>query len=141
MKNIDTLYEKIKKKEDEKIKNILKDIIVIDGAIVQETNLEYKKNICITLEEKYKKELENLMYHKVKDIVDTKTDMYVDSEIKTINTKLGNLKNMLIRIIGTKMYTNNKVIEIEEKLKKQNNPKQIYELYLELDDILISHIN
>lgn len=141
MKNIDTLYEKIKKKEDEKIKNILKDIIVIDGAIVQETNLEYKKNICITLEEKYKKELENLMYHKVKDIVDTKTDMYVDSEIKTINTKLGNLKNMLIRMIGTKMYTNNKVIEIEEKLKKQNNPKQIYELYLELDDILISHIN
>lgn len=141
MKNIDTLYEKIKKKEDEKIKNILKDIIVIDGAIVQETNLEYKKNICITLEEKYKKELENLMYHKVKDIVDTKTDVYVDSEIKTINTKLGNLKNMLIRIIGTKMYTNNKVIEIEEKLKKQNNPKQIYELYLELDDILISHIN
>lgn len=140
MRNIDTLYEKIKDKKDGDINNILKDIIVIDGAIVQETNLEYKKNICITLEEKYKKDLEELMYHKVKDIVDEKTDMYVDSQIKTINTQLGNLKNMLIRVVGTKMYTNNKVDEIKQKLKKQNNPKQIYELYLDLDDILVKHL-
>ena len=141
MKNIDTLYEKIKNKKDEMIKDTLKDIIIIDGAIVQDTNLEYKKNICVTLEEKYKNELEELMYHKVKDIVDTKTDKYVESSIKTINTKLGNLKNMLIRIIGTKMYTSNKIVEIEQKLKKENNPKQIYEMYLELDDILVTHIN
>lgn len=140
MRNIDTLYEKIKDKKDGSINNILKDIIVIDGAIVQETNLEYKKNICITLEEKYKKDLEELMYHKVKDIVDEKTDMYVDSQIKTINTQLGNLKNMLIRVVGTKMYTNNKVDEIKRELKKQNNPKQIYELYLDLDDILVKHV-
>lgn len=140
MRNIDTLYEKIKDKKDGSINNILKDIIVIDGAIVQETNLEYKKNIFITLEEKYKKDLEELMYHKVKDIVDEKTDMYVDSQIKTINTQLGNLKNMLIRVASTKMYTNNKVDEIKQKLKKQNNPKQIYELYLDLDDILVKHL-
>ena len=140
MRNIDTLYEKIKDKKDGSINNILKDIIVIDGAIVQETNLEYKKNIFITLEEKYKKDLEELMYHKVKDIVDEKTDMYVDSQIKTINTQLGNLKNMLIRVASTKMYTNNKVDEIKQKLKKQNNPKQIYELYLYLDDILVKHL-
>ena len=140
MRNIDTLYEKIKDKKDGSINNILKDIIVIDGAIVQETNLEYKKNIYITLEEKYKKDLEELMYHKVKDIVDEKTDMYVDSQIKTINTQLGNLKNMLIRVVGTKMYTNNKVDEIKRELKKQNNPKQIYELYLYLDDILVKHL-
>lgn len=140
MRNIDTLYEKIKDKKDGSINNILKDIIVIDGAIVQETNLEYKKNIYITLEEKYKKDLEELMYHKVKDIVDEKTDMYVDSQIKTINTQLGNLKNMLIRVVGTKMYTNNKVDEIKRELKKQNNPKQIYELYLDLDDILVKHV-
>lgn len=140
MRNIDTLYEKIKDKKDGSINNILKDIIVIDGAIVQETNLEYKKNIYITLEEKYKKDLEELMYHKVKDIVDEKTDMYVDSQIKTINTQLGNLKNMLIRVVGTKKYTNNKVDEIKRELKKQNNPKQIYELYLDLDDILVKHV-
>lgn len=140
MRNIDTLYEKIKDKKDGSINNILKDIIVIDGAIVQETNLEYKKNIYITLEEKYKKDLEELMYHKVKDIVDEKTDMYVDSQIKTINTQLGNLKNMLIRVVGTEMYTNNKVDEIKRELKKQNNPKQIYELYLDLDDILVKHV-
>ena len=140
MRNIDTLYEKVKDKKDGSINNILKDIIVIDGAIVQETNLEYKKNIYITLEEKYKKDLEELMYHKVKDIVDEKTDMYVDSQIKTINTQLGNLKNMLIRVVGTKMYTNNKVDEIKRELKKQNNPKQIYELYLDLDDILVKHV-
>lgn len=140
MRNIDTLYEKIKDKKDGSINNILKDIIVIDGAIVQETNLEYKKNIYITLEEKYKKDLEELMYHKVKDIVDEKTDMYVDSQIKTINTQLGNLKNMLIRVVGTKIYTNNKVDEIKRELKKQNNPKQIYELYLDLDDILVKHV-
>lgn len=140
MRNIDTLYEKIKDKKDGSINNILKDIIVIDGAIVQETNLEYKKNIYITLEEKYKKDLEELMYHKVKDIVDEKTDMYVDSQIKTINTQLGNLKNMLIRVVGTKMYTNDKVDEIKRELKKQNNPKQIYELYLDLDDILVKHV-
>ena len=140
MRNIDTLYEKIKDKKDGSINNILKDIIVIDGAIVQETNLEYKKNIYITLEEKYKKDLEELMYHKVKDIVDEKTDMYVESQIKTINTQLGNLKNMLIRVVGTKMYTNNKVDEIKRELKKQNNPKQIYELYLDLDDILVKHV-
>ena len=132
MRNIDTLYEKIKDKKDGSINNILKDIIVI--------NLEYKKNIYITLEEKYKKDLEELMYHKVKDIVDEKTDMYVDSQIKTINTQLGNLKNMLIRVVGTKMYTNNKVDEIKRELKKQNNPKQIYELYLYLDDILVKHL-
>lgn len=42
MRNIDTLYEKIKDKKDGGINNILKDIIVIDAAIVQETNLEYK---------------------------------------------------------------------------------------------------
>jgi len=140
MRNIDTLYEKIKDKKDGSINNILKDIIVIDGAIVQETNLEYKKNIYITLEEKYKKDLEELMYHKVKDIVDEKTDMYVESQIKTINTQLGNLKNMLIRVVGTEMYTNNKVDEIKRELKKQNNPKQIYELYLDLDDILVKHV-
>lgn len=140
MRNIDTLYEKIKDKKDGSINNILKDIIVIDGAIVQETNLEYKKNIYITLEEKYKKDLEELMYHKVKDIVDEKTDMYVESQIKTINTQLGNLKNMLIRVVGTKIYTNNKVDEIKRELKKQNNPKQIYELYLDLDDILVKHV-
>lgn len=140
MRNIDTLYEKIKDKKDGSINNILKDIIVIDGAIVQETNLEYKKNIYITLEEKYKKDLEELMYHKVKDIVDEKTDMYVESQIKTINTQLGNLKNMLIRVVGTKMYTNDKVDEIKRELKKQNNPKQIYELYLDLDDILVKHV-
>ena len=140
MRNIDTLYEKIKDKKDGLNNDILKDIIIIDGAIVQDTNLEYKKNICITLEEKYKNELEELMYHKVKDIVDTKTDMYVESEIKTINTKLGNLKNMLIRTIGTKMYTNDKVVKLIENLKKQNNPKQIFEMYLDLDDILVEHI-
>ena len=140
MRNIDTLYEKIKDKKDGSINNILKDIIVFDGAIVQETNLEYKKNIYITLEEKYKKDLEELMYHKVKDIVDEKTDMYVESQIKTINTQLGNLKNMLIRVVGTKMYTNDKVDEIKRELKKQNNPKQIYELYLDLDDILVKHV-
>ena len=80
------------------------------------------------------------MYHKVKDIVDEKTDMYVESQIKTINTQLGNLKNMLIRVVGTKMYTNDKVDEIKRELKKQNNPKQIYELYLDLDDILVKHV-
>lgn len=141
MENIETLYEKIKNKEEKLVKHILKDIIVIDGAIVQESNLEYKKNICITLEEKYKSELEKLKYYKIKDIVDEKTDKYVESHIKTINTKLGNLKNMLIRITGTKMYTNNKVKEIEEKLKKADDKEQIYKLYFSLDEILANHID
>ena len=47
---------------------------------------------------------------------------------------------MLIRVVGTKIYTNNKVDEIKRELKKQNNPKQIYELYLDLDDILVKHV-
>lgn len=141
MENIDTLYEKIKCKENNDIKEYLKDIVIIDGAIVQETNIEYKNNVCVTLEEKYKAELENLMYHKVKEIVEDKTDTYVESKIKIINTKLGNLKNMLIRISGTKVYTNNEIIELENRLKKQNNPKEIYDLYLKIDDVLVKHIS
>lgn len=140
MNNIEKLYENIKGRDDENIREILKNIIIIDGAIVQDGNLKYKKETLVKIEQKYKKELEDLSYHKLKKIVEDKTDEFVESDIKAINTELGNLKNMLIRILGTKMYTNNKIEEIKNKIKKENDTERISELYLELDEVLVEHI-
>lgn len=137
MDNIEKLYEVIKKKDDVEIKDVIKDIIIIDGAIVEESSYEYKNDVYEKILKEYQKELHELTYHKIKSIVDFKVDEFIDSDIKSINTKLGNLKNMLIRIAGIKLYTDKK---IECLLKELNNSEEVEKIFLEIDSILVEHI-
>ena len=41
MEKLEELFEKIKNEKDERVNDILKNIIIINGAIVQEDNTEY----------------------------------------------------------------------------------------------------
>ena len=136
MEKVEILFEKIKNLKDEKVNDILKDILIIDGAIVQEENTEYKKNTNMIMEEKYKDELDKINYSIVKNIVDVK---YVESKEKDINTTLGNLKVALIRIAGIRLFNNEKISELLHKIKNEIDPKMVYKLYSEIDDEIINN--
>ena len=140
MDKVDNLYNKLQEIDNKKINGILKDIIVIDGAIVQDSNLEYKKDIYLTINEKYKNELRKLKYEKVISIVDEKVDEYVESNIKEINTILGTLKTMLIRLAGINLYSEDKINEILSKIEKEDKKEQIYKLYEKLDNEITNNI-
>lgn len=140
MDKVDNLYNKLQEFDNKKINGILKDIIVIDGAIVQELNLEYKRDIYLTINEKYKNELRKLKYEKVISIVDEKVDEYVKSNIKEINTILGTLKTMLIRLAGINLYSGDKINEILSKIEKEDKKEQIYKLYEKLDNEITNNI-
>lgn len=140
MDKVDNLYNKLQEFDNKKINEILKDIIVIDGAIVQDSNLEYKKDIYLTINEKYKNELRKLKYEKVISIVDEKVDEYVESNIKEINTILGTLKTMLIRLAGINLYSEDKINEILSKIEKEDKKEQIYKLYEKLDNEITNNI-
>ena len=140
MDKVDNLYNKLQEFDNKKINGILKDIIVIDGAIVQDSNLEYKKDIYLTINEKYKNELRKLKYEKVISIVDEKVDEYVESNIKEINTILGTLKTMLIRLAGINLYSEDKINEILSKIEKEDKKEQIYKLYEKLDNEIANNI-
>ena len=140
MDKVDNLYNKLQEFDNKKINGILKDIIVIDGAIVQDSNLEYKKDIYLTINEKYKNELRKLKYDKIISIVDEKVDEYVESNIKEINTILGTLKTMLIRLAGINLYSEDKINEILSKIEKEDKKEQIYKLYEKLDNEITNNI-
>lgn len=140
MDKVDNLYNKLQEFDNKKINGILKDIIVIDGAIVQDSNLEYKKDIYLTINEKYKNELRKLKYDKIISIVDEKVDEYVKSNIKEINTILGTLKTMLIRLAGINLYSGDKINEILSKIEKEDKKEQIYKLYEKLDNEITNNI-
>ena len=140
MEKVEILFEKIKDLKDEKVNEILKDIVIIDGAIVQEGNTEYKKNTNMIMEEKYKDELDNINYSIVKNIVDVKLNKYVESKEKDINTILGNLKVALIRIAGIRVFNNEKISDLLHKIKNEIDPKMVYKIYSEIDDEIINNI-
>ena len=140
MDKVDNLYNKLQEFDNKKVNGILKDIIVIDGAIVQDSNLEYKRDIYLTINEKYKNELRKLKYEKVISIVDEKVDEYVESNIKEINTILGTLKTMLIRLAGINLYSEDKINEILSKIEKEDKKEQIYKLYEKLDNEITNNI-
>ena len=140
MEKVEILFEKIKNLKDEKVNEILKDIVIIDGAIVQEGNTEYKKNTNMIMEEKYKDELDNINYSIVKNIVDVKLNKYVESKEKDINTILGNLKVALIRIAGIRVFNNEKISDLLHKIKNEIDPKMVYKIYSEIDDEIINNI-
>ena len=127
MEKVEILFEKIKNLKDEKVNDILKDILIIDGAIVQEENTEYKN------------ELDKINYSIVKNIVDVKLSKYVESKEKDINTTLGNLKVALIRIAGIRLFNNEKISELLHKIKNEIDPKMVYKLYSEIDDEIINN--
>ena len=140
MDKVDNLYNKLQEFDNKKVNGILKDIIVIDGAIVQDSNLEYKRDIYLTINEKYKNELRKLKYDKIISIVDEKVDEYVESNIKEINTILGTLKTMLIRLAGINLYSGDKINEILSKIEKEDKKEQIYKLYEKLDNEITNNI-
>ncbi len=140
MDKVDNLYNKLQEFDNKKVNGILKDIIVIDGAIVQDSNLEYKRDIYLTINEKYKNELRKLKYDKIISIVDEKVDEYVESNIKEINTILGTLKTMLIRLAGINLYSEDKINEILSKIEKEDKKEQIYKLYEKLDNEITNNI-
>lgn len=140
MEKIEEVFEKIKASKDSDVNEILKDIIIIDGAILQNDKLEYKKNTYIALEEKYKEELNKLYYDKLCTIVDVKTKEFVDSMNKEINTKLGNLKIALIRIAGIKLYKDEHIDNLLEKMKNEISTKKLYKLYENIDLELLKHL-
>ena len=57
MEKSEEVLEKIKEIKDTKINEIVKDIILIDGAIVED-DVNYKEKNIFLLEKKYKDELE-----------------------------------------------------------------------------------
>src|SRR5699024_6648115 len=102
MEKSEEVLEKIKEIKDTKINEIVKDIILIDGAIVED-DVNYKEKNIFLLEKKYKDELDKLFYNIVKKDVKEKVDENVESRKKYYNTKLGTIKVFLIRIAGIKV--------------------------------------
>ena len=96
MEKTEEILEKIRDIKDSKVNEIVKDIILIDGAIVED-DINYKEKNIFLLEKKYKEKLDLLSYGKVKEDVKDKIDENVDSKRKYYNTKLGTIKVFLIR--------------------------------------------
>ncbi len=127
--SIDELYKKIK--ENDSINNeMLKDLVLIDGAIVEDKDSKYKKKVFDTIEEKYKESLDARLYYKIKDVVDSKSSK--DNSEKEINTLLGNLKVWIIRIAALDSFKNKTIDDMFEKIK---NEKDIEKIYKTLDNI------
>lgn len=139
MKNsIDELYREIK--ENENINNdMLKDIVLIDGAIVENKDNDYKKKIFDSLEEKYREILDARLYYKIKDVVDSKTSE--NNREKEINTLLGNLKIWIIRIAALDYYKDNTIEEVFEKIKDEKDIEKIYKALDNIDTRLLKVIS
>lgn len=139
MENIDELYDLIKKYKKDNIRDIIKDIIILDGAIVGD-DIKEKEDCLKLLESKYGSILDELFYFKTKSVVDTKTMEKNTEYIKEINTTLGNLKNWLIRIAGIELIGRGKVEIYFEKLKEKENLRKIDKVLVEIDKEIIQNI-
>lgn len=72
-------------------KEILADIKIIDGAIIEDKDLIYKKEILSQMESKYRDIIKSKKYVKMEE----KVDKYIEDEAKDINTKLGAIRSIL----------------------------------------------
>lgn len=139
MEKTEEILEKIKNLKDSRVNEIVKDIVLIDGAIVED-DVNYKEKNVFLLEKKYKEKLDLLSYGKVKEDVKDKIAQNVESKIKYYNTKLGTIKVFLIRIAGIEVVGENYINEEINKLKKEQSKDNIYKLLEMIDDILVKHI-
>lgn len=139
MENIDELYDLVKAIKSEETRDIIKDVVILDGIILGE-NIKEKENCLKDLESKYGSILDELLYFKTKSVVDTKTMENDVDYIKKINTILGNLKNWLIRIAGIELAGKDKVEVYFEKLKEKESLRKIDKILVEIDKEIIQNI-
>ncbi len=139
MEKTEEILEKIRDIKDSKVNEIVKDIILIDGAIVED-DINYKEKNIFLLEKKYKEKLDLLSYGKVKEDVKDKIDENVDSKRKYYNTKLGTIKVFLIRIAGIEVVGKDYITDEVSKLKGEQDKDKIYRLLEHIDDILAKHV-
>ena len=139
MEKTEEILKKIKNLKDSKVNEIVKDIILIDGAIVED-DVNYKEKNVFLLEKKYKEKLDLLSYGKVKEDVKDKIEENVESKRKYYNTKLGTIKVFLIRIAGIEVVGEKYINEEINRLKKELSKDNIYKLLEMIDDILAKHI-
>lgn len=140
MEQTEEIYKKIKENDSKEIRDVLKDIVLIDGAIVEEKDLEYKKKKYSNLESKYYTKLYKLKYYSFQERVDDKLDKYIDSSLKEANTNLGVLKLFLIRIAALELVRNDELKEVLDKIYKEENHKRVKDYYEQLDRILLRSI-
>lgn len=140
MEQTEEIYKKIKENDSKEIRDVLKDIVLIDGAIVEEKDLEYKKKTYSNLESKYYTKLYKLKYYSFQERVDDKLDKYIDSSLKEANTNLGVLKLFLIRIAALELVRNDELKEVLDKIYKEEKHKRVKDYYEQLDRILLRSI-
>lgn len=140
MEQTEEIYKKIKENDSKEIRDVLKDIVLIDGAIVEEKDLEYKKKTYSNLESKYYTKLYKLKYYSFQERVDDKLDKYIESSLKEANTNLGVLKLFLIRIAALELVRNDELKEVLDKIYKEENHKRVKDYYEQLDRILLRSI-
>lgn len=140
MEQTEEIYKKIKENDSKEIRDVLKDIVLIDGAIVEEKDLEYKKKTYSNLESKYYTKLYKLKYYSFQERVDDKLDKYIESSLKEANTNLGVLKLFLIRIAALELVRNDELKEVLDKIYKEENHKRVKDYYEQLDRILLRNI-
>ena len=140
MEQTEEIYKRIKEIDSKDIRDILKDIILIDGAIVEENILDYKQKKYNDLESKYYTKLHRLKYYSFQERADDKIDKYVESTAKEINTNLGVLKLFLIRIAALELVKNDEINNILDSIYREENHKRVKDLYEQLDIILLRNI-
>ncbi len=138
MEKSEEVLEKIKEIKDTKINEIVKDIILIDGAIVED-DVNYKEKNIFLLEKKYKDELDKLFYNIVKKDVKEKVDENVESRKKYYNTKLGTIKVFLIRIAGIKVLGQKDILS-DFYFKDKEDKDKVYKILEKLDEFLAENI-
>lgn len=137
MEQTEEILKKIKAINSDEVKDILKDIVIIDGAIVQEDNLKYKEKVYQEIKNKYNKKLMELKFEIFKEYLNEKLDNYVDSTKKDINSQIGLLKLFLIRIAALEIVNSQKINEIIKLLNKEVKYRKIKELYDNLDNEIL----
>lgn len=137
MEQTEEILKKIKAINSDEVKDILKDIVIIDGAIVQEDNLKYKEKVYQEIKNKYYKKLTELKFEIFKECLNEKLDNYVDSNKKDINSQIGLLKLFLIRIAALEIVKTQKTNEIIKLLNKEVKYRKIKELYDNLDNEIL----
>lgn len=140
MEQTEEILKKIKAINSDEVKDILKDIVIIDGAIVQEDNLKYKEKVYQEIKNKYYKKLTELKFEIFKECLNEKLDNYVDSNKKDINSQIGLLKLFLIRIAALEIVKTQKTNEIIKLLNKEVKYRKIKELYDNLDDEILKNL-
>ncbi len=140
MEQSEEIYKKIKEYDLEENNEMIKNIISIDGAIVQESSLGFKQKLYTDLENKYYNDLSKLKYYTFVEKLNEKNYDFVDSEAKRINALLGILKLFFIRIAAFNIVKDKEIIELKEKISKEENYEKLSDLYENIDNRLIKLI-